>query len=365
MIKTLTLAAASAAFIISAFTVDALAQKSRPTIFSHKTGATILGTVAAKTTAASYTVQATSAPYVELSSGISLNGTEVWDDPEAYKVPMAFDFYYFDHKVDTFFVDGMGGFLTTGEFYSGMNTDTIDLFIATMSDLHDRSNFDMNPVPQSPITYAVEGVVPGRILKIQWKNAGFYDDDILGNMYTNFQVWFYEGSNNIEIHYGTSNVSDLALAYDGGTGPSTILANRYIPWTDSLVGTAYGVTGMANNPSLVQFNLVASNPPMLTDTPVNGMVQRFIYNNTTSVSNVPKLPVVSVSPNPVTDVLNVRMDGNPEGTLTIMDITGKTVINRSLKNRHSLNIAALTHGIYILKIASNGFAPFTQRIIKL
>jgi|GEM_PF-780388 len=364
MIKSLTLVAASAAFIVSVCSVDALAQKTRPTIFSHKAGANVPGPVAAKTTAASYTVQFASAPYADVTNGISVNGNEVWDDPEGFKVPMAFSFYYFDHIVDTFFVDGNGGFLTTGDFNTGMNTDTIDMFIATMSDLHDRSNFDMNPMPQSPISYSVEGTAPNRIQKIQWKNAGFYDDDVLGNMFIDFQVWLHEGTNNIEIHYGPHDISDSLLAYNGESGPSTILANRYIPADDSLVGNAYGVTGTPTNPSLVQFNLIDSNPPVLTSTPADGMVHRFIYNNTTSVNNDLNIPVVSVSPNPVSDMLHIRLDGNHSGTVTIMDITGKTVLNHSLRSNHSFSMAALPQGVYILKIASDGFAPFTQRIIK-
>ena len=43
--------------------------------------------------------------------------------------------------------------------------------------------------------------MPGRrVLKIEWKNAGIYEeyyDDKVSNDYINFQLWLYEGTNDI------------------------------------------------------------------------------------------------------------------------------------------------------------------------
>jgi hypothetical protein len=82
------------------------------------------------------------------------------------------------------------------------------------ADLIDRG--ELTGISQSPISYKMEGNAGSRILKIEWKNAGFVGEiGELGtlNDYVNFQVWLFEGSNDVEMHYGPNMVLNPAISY--------------------------------------------------------------------------------------------------------------------------------------------------------
>ena len=54
----------------------------------------------------------------------------------------------------------------------------------------------------SPVSYQLGGVPGSRILKVEWKNAGFHMDIAADNKsvdFVNLQIWLYEESNDIEL----------------------------------------------------------------------------------------------------------------------------------------------------------------------
>src|SRR5688500_8504917 len=75
----------------------------------------------------------------------------------------------------------------------------------------------------SPILMEVAGSPGSRIMKLEWRNAGFYEDTSIGfTNFVNFQIWIHEISGNIEYHYGASYV-DLN-SHGGSTGPTIGMA---------------------------------------------------------------------------------------------------------------------------------------------
>jgi hypothetical protein len=72
--------------------------------------------------------------------------------------------------------------------------------------------------------------------------------------------------------------------------------------------------------------------------------------------------VSSIYPNPMTDVLNIKVPANVEITkATLYDILGKdTGIKAS---NATMNTAGLTAGIYMLKVETSA-GTFTQKVIK-
>lgn len=59
-------------------------------------------------------------------------------------------------------------------------------------------------------------------------------------------------------------------------------------------------------------------------------------------------------PNSASEVLNVDLLQDAKGTLTIMDIQGRTVLETVLTSNNQLDISNLTKGIYIARIQANG-----------
>ena len=157
-----------------------------------------------------YTLTTLNEPYSNLSGSTSLNNGELWDDPE-YVVPIGFPFELNGNPVSALQFFGSGGLL-------GAPTADPDVLTAVFPfemDLIDRG--DINGTSISPLSYKVEGSPGSRICKIEWKNAGSYEELIDGtlDMFINFQLWLYEGSNRIEFRFGDNNINDPDVFYGG------------------------------------------------------------------------------------------------------------------------------------------------------
>ncbi len=69
----------------------------------------------------------------------------------------------------------------------------------------------------SQISHKTEGNSPSRIVKIQFKNAGFVGDESNSES-LNFQIWLHEDGKRIEIVYGPCSANSQ-LALNGAYGP--------------------------------------------------------------------------------------------------------------------------------------------------
>jgi hypothetical protein len=158
-----------------------------------------------------YTLTTLSEPYTDLTGSTSINNGEVWDDPE-YVVPIGFTFELNGNTVTALQFFGSGSLLAA-------ETNDPDILTAVFPfemDLIDRGA--NNGTSVSPLSYKVEGSAGSRICKIEWKNAGSFEELNEANsldMFINFQLWLYEGSNSIEFHFGSNNINDPDLFYGG------------------------------------------------------------------------------------------------------------------------------------------------------
>jgi len=156
-----------------------------------------------------YTLTTLSESYADLTGTTSINNGEVWDDPE-YIVPIGFPFELNGHSISFLQFQGSGSLLAS-------TTEDPDIATAVFPfemDLVDRG--ELAGVSASPLSYKVEGATGSRILKIEWKNAGSYEELFEGssqNMFINFQLWLYEGTNTIEFRFGENFINDPELFY--------------------------------------------------------------------------------------------------------------------------------------------------------
>ncbi len=158
-----------------------------------------------------YTLTTLDEPYNDLSGATSINGGELWDDPE-YVVPIGFAFEINGNPVTALQFFGSGSFLAAPT----SDPDILTGVLPFEMDLIDRGDIDGTSI--SPLSYKVEGSPGSRICKIEWKNAGSYEELVTENtldMFINFQLWLYEGSNRIEFHFGSNNINNPDLFYGG------------------------------------------------------------------------------------------------------------------------------------------------------
>jgi hypothetical protein len=75
---------------------------------------------------------------------------------------------------------------------------------------------------------------------------------------------------------------------------------------------------------------------------------------------------MSISPNPATNVINVRLKGAQINWVELVDINGRRVlsIQNVANDQTTINIANLPSGIYMLRVQTPDNKLVTSRIIK-
>jgi hypothetical protein len=106
----------------------------------------------------------------------------------------------------------------------------------------------------SHISYVTEGVSPNRIVKIQFRNAGFVGDEKHQDK-INFQIWLYESGKQYEVCFGPKSlIPNRAL--NGAYGPLLGIGSQYLRGTPAapLLGTpSYGFNGIPDSSFTYRF----------------------------------------------------------------------------------------------------------------
>lgn len=301
----------------------------------------------------SYTFSVSNEPYQNLTGSTSLNEGEIWDDPE-YSIPLGFDFQISTHTFDTIFiVDWSVG----GELSSSQNeTGILPLLAPIAQDLIDLGFSEESS--QSNISYITEGTPGSRILKIEWNNAGFFDDDTTTD-FINFQVWLYEGANSIEYRYGPNAINNPSGSYENETGPIVALQPS-VDIEEGLIDDAYV---LSEDPSDPMLTIVAPGEEydggFLVGTIPEGTV--YTFNPATLASEEFKENTFVVYPNPVSNVLYILSDEALFNTKLYNTLGQEVPLKKG--NNQSYDVSALSSGIYLLKITTES-GSIVKRIVK-
>ncbi len=304
----------------------------------------------------SYSFSTFTSVYSDLQNGTSVNEGITWDDPD-YTIPVGFNFTYFGKTINEIYITdyGLGGFLNTTEFFGG--TDTIQLLIPYGADITDRgsdtANFEGQSGSLSPISYQLSGTPGSRVLKIEWKNAGFYwdiSDDNISTDFVNFQLWLYEGSNDIEIHFGSVSISQPDLVFEDLGGSLVALLPKLDMFNEELADKGFTVGGDPTQPVMSEVNSIQEFTYLSGPTP-NGMVYRFSTGGA-SVSEVTSQNASFLAyPNPAIDFVQVMATDNHINTSKLEIINGNGQVVKQIDNCPAkINIADLAPGVYTLRL---------------
>jgi hypothetical protein len=155
------------------------------------------------------------APYQTYNDGVRLAKDSIWDEPfnlpiNDYRLPLGFNLNLFGVEWDTVYLD---------QCMIVIPGDTSEVWAGLYHDFCDRGKGGRRPI--SPISHKTVGSSPNRIVKIQWRNVGFYDDYIVNSRCidsANVQIWIYEGLNKVEVHFGKSYLANRSLTLPDGVG---------------------------------------------------------------------------------------------------------------------------------------------------
>jgi hypothetical protein len=148
--------------------------------------------------------------YKDLDNPLVLTGSQPWKNPSA-RIAIPFGYHYFNRIEDSIYIGPFGVFFTL---------DQKDVITVAPYDATDKGT----GISQSPISYSVTGMEGSRILKLQWKNIGFYKDTSHKDFY-NVQLWIYEDSENMEIHLGPCSIQNPYSTCDGQNTSYLFLSN--------------------------------------------------------------------------------------------------------------------------------------------
>ncbi len=195
----------------------------------------------------------------------------------------------------------------------------------------------------------MKGTLGTRIFKLEYKNAGFYedlDDNGISTDFVNYQVWMYENSDNIELHFGSNSVSQPSLFYYTGVGSGHSLSSILNLMNGNYNTKSIYLTGNAANPTAIAdtgFTFVNGTPP-------NGTIYRFIKGGTVSIDELVNSTIqLNVYPNPAIDFINLEINKNDliSPFVNIYDLNGKLVVSPSYSNQ--ITVSELKNGTYFIE----------------
>ena len=281
----------------------------------------------------------------------------------------------FDFSVYGKPVHGLTSYFTPSLLYfvpEDENDSELPFFVPFGSpDLQNRAMAD-GSTELSDISVKVTGEVGERIQIIQYRNAGFAGEiDSLGTAddFINFQLWLYEGSNAVEIHYGPYQVSNEAIDFQGATGPSFGLFVIEEANLDS--GNPDVAVFIENDPM---------NPDVMTETentesralngmPPTGMIYTLTpFADTVQTNTVQTLWAegINVFPNPTAEVLEISaQDPALRGAgYVLTDTHGCALASGNVTETVQINLAGLPQGTYVLRVRK-GNTGIVKRVVKL
>lgn len=301
--------------------------------------------------------------YVPLSDATTATGASPWDDPDL-SFPIGFTFSFLGTDTETLYMNS----LFLGGIVHPSANGTTNIIAPYISDIMDRGN--LTGVSESPIVYKTEGNPGARIFKLEWQNVGFFNEIVEGSVSENFfnlQLWLYEGSNDIEYHFGPSQVDGNSQfdLHEGYTGPLMGFVTEYNLVTDAADSIFY-LVGVPDNPTLeaIDVNEFENIAQALVDHPSDGTIYHF-STGIVKVESVQALPGLGVFPQPATEALQVDLpQGEQSYTLQLFNYAGQKVMAAQAYGAglQTLRVGHLAAGTYQLLIQT-GDQTYSQKVV--
>lgn len=285
--------------------------------------------------------------YTPLTTGTNITPTLVWDE-ENFKVPLGFTANIGGKSTTNFSIATSGVFAIASDTIGKVNA-----FMPFAADLIDRS---FTSTPESPIRYLVTGTTPNRIFKLEFFNAGFFEEY---NLYgtnddsVNFQVWVYETSNIVEFRYGSSKITNPSDYFDGAA--PLIGYGKNFDLDLYTFDKLYFLNGTSASPKVDSITSITSIPTSLSNYPASGTVYRFIPKTVAaSIGESSIATKFQVYPTLTADKITVISDNVAATSGKFIDLNGKvvTVIQNIENGKNTFDVSNLASGNYLLEITN-------------
>lgn len=200
----------------------------------------------------------------------------------------------------------------------------------------------------SSISYSIEGTSGNYILKGQWKNLKIRNGK--ENNYVNFQIWVYQKSGVIEVHYGTSSLNN-ASGFNISNGPHAGMffsKNDFTKCHEKLWITGSPTNLKPDTSKNYSFKAIKGIPNA-------GVILRFVPRFTNSIKSIPASGNnIHFFPNPVENGLIYLEKAS---NYKITDLTGRILLKGDLLS--IVDVSSLSQGTYLLLLNEKLAMKFT------
>lgn len=321
-----------------------------------------------------YTFKKDTIRYHDLVSPVYLsqsnNIPSFWDDAY-WVIPIGFDFL--GHDTLTVSSNGLVSLVN----YDNLTDQQVAYTISAFADISigaDLINRDIANPQNSPVNYLLDISSSKKILKIEWKNAGFvYDNSATKQDFISFQLWLYEDSNNIEMRYGQHHFNST-MPYVGNNSFGPVIGIGSYKYDLSTASSHYNeyvnsapsiyLTGNAIAPGTSASFSTLTAGDTGTCAPVRNA--RFKFTRDLSVTGIRKGRKLDadVFPNPVSGPLHIEFENKAGAVISLYDVCGKLVYQETDPISNGLFSGILEtdkfpKGLYLLRIES-GTAAYSE-----
>ena len=88
-----------------------------------------------------------------------------------------------------------------------------------------------------------------------------------------------------------------------------------------------------------------------------------VINQSLTVKEVKKDFALSVSPNPATENVNIKVSNLEKGTMKIVDVLGNVVLTENFTGSKSVNVADFRNGVYFIIITGEGINTINRKLV--
>jgi hypothetical protein len=307
-----------------------------------------------------YTFTPSTDAYSELQNPTVLTNGTVWDE-ETYLLALGFTVYIGDAGFDTVSVN-TNGYLT---FVNHSVNETCAAMVLGNADLQDRGAGTVTT--KSPISYEIDGNIGSQIVKIQYKNAGFFDG--ISSDSVNFQIWIYENLDKIEYRFGQSSISNPSIVFQGNLGAISGIFTA----NNSNLLTGFSLNNAAFFPDTTQFiNVEIFNLPSLNDLIPENTVYSFAHNHPVASRPFFEAPLgVKFLGNPTIDFTNINfvLSMPTMVFMAVYDLNGHQLKTEKLvypkgESQILLDLSGYPCGIYFCEIRI-GQRSILEKLVKI
>lgn len=291
-----------------------------------------------------YLFEAGTEDYQPLVSAASMID-EPWDDPEI-AFPLGFDFLHFDELTQHLLLSES---LASIALLSNLDFQTLNMILPMSADLKDRG-YEIDSM-MSPILFQVSGSAGSRVATIEFREAGFWNGELADGIlvdHISFQIKIFEGSGDVEIHWGPSSVTLPELDFEGNPGPAVGMLEGFDLFFGTVNGEVLLLSGDGADPQVhTEYQDVYVTWPIPENT-----VYRFYRMTIGNNDPLYKPEQTFFYPNPAKDKLYVRAEYIADITseVKLFDADGK--YRATIEDISNISLSHLSAGHYFISFTT-------------